>query len=372
MGIVDKVAKDMKGIKVKTAWNQSCTWGIFTLLPVLLFALVSLWQMKVSHDNQIKQIKWELDRTVRELEKSVDLHKAAAKELAEERDMTKKINNERNSLKNKTNRLKDKIKIVETKALNLTSKLLLKEVEAGIEKTENIRLMDTINSMKKTVQTKNDLLEQKNENSKLIDDKSKMGELQNESVPISLLKETLEPDLKKIKETSEGVKVKSVDGKNDIVNKILAINKNVLNEQTKSDLLQLDSDNNKLKENISKIKNLENKSVPILIFKQALEETKDSGFSGIKSASEKTENNAGDEKEEIVDKILEIKQKQQELDDAKQELFSDINNTEPSEDSIVAQQEDSGIDTDIKEHNQDKISFPANETILKMTKSGNI
>merc|ERR1712142_892730 len=91
--IVDKVAKDMKGIKVKTAWNQSCTWGIFTLLPVLLFALVSLWQMKVSHDNQIKQIKWELDRTVRELEKSVDLHKAAAKELAEERDMTKKINN---------------------------------------------------------------------------------------------------------------------------------------------------------------------------------------------------------------------------------------------------------------------------------------
>jgi len=46
-------------MKVKTAWNQSCTYGIFTLLPILLFALVSLWQMKMSHDNEMKQIQWE-------------------------------------------------------------------------------------------------------------------------------------------------------------------------------------------------------------------------------------------------------------------------------------------------------------------------
>jgi len=290
-----------------TAWNQSCTYGIFTLLPILLFVLVSLWQMKMSHDTEMKQIQWELDKATKELEKSVELSKAAEEELHQEKDTMKQISEERSRLQNKTNILKDEIKIVEDKVLNLTSKLLLKEVEAGIEKEENKRLLDTIENMKKNAlneQTKSDLLKLNDINSNLKEDGLKIEEKKTD--PLTILKQALditpEKDLEVINSTTEKsakVAEKKADARQDqIVDKMLEMKKKALNEREKAEMH-------------SKIKEVENKSIPIRLLEKALEMTTETGLDIIKSTTEKIEKmsvkNEDEQKDAIVDKILEIK-----------------------------------------------------------------
>ena len=160
-------------MKIGAVWNQSCTYGIF---PILLFTLVTLWKMKAGHDNEMTQIRWQLDKAKEELNKATYLHSDAEEELRQKKDMMTKMMDERSKLVNKTDILQDEIKLVEVKVLNLTSKLLLKEVEAGIEKEENRRLLETIEDLKNKAaneQTKNDLLKIKNDNTEPMKDKSK-------------------------------------------------------------------------------------------------------------------------------------------------------------------------------------------------------
>jgi len=350
-------------MKVKTAWNQSCTYGIFTLLPILLFALVSLWQMKMSHDNEMKQIQWELDKAMKELDKSADLHHAAEKELDQERDMMKKVNDERGNLENKQSILKEEIKSVEDKVLNLTSKLLLKEVEAGIEKEENKRLMDTIEGMKKNAMNehpKNDLLKLNNDNIKP-EGASKIDNLENTSGQFIILKQALEispeseSNIEMINSSrensskSEQSEKKVNEQKDAIVTKLLEMKKNALNERTKNDMIKLNDGNNILEEHTSNINELGDHSGQIIILK----ETPKSGLETEKSYDQ-SEKEADDQNNEIVGKILEIKQKQQELDTAKQELISTINNTETSEVAKEVDKEKISIDVEIRENLSDK------------------
>jgi len=309
-------------------------------------------------------MQWELDKAMKELDKSADLHHAAEKELDQERDMMKKVNDERGTLENKQSILKEEIKSVEDKVLNLTSKLLLKEVEAGIEKEENKRLMDTIEGMKNIAlneRTKNDVLQLHNDNIKPIEGASKIGDLDNTAEQFIILKQALElkpetepnPEIIKssTEKTSESKQAeKKVDDQKDaIVTKLLEMKKNALNERTRNDMIKLNDGNNILKEHSSKIKEMGDHSGQIIILK----ETSNSDLPNEKS-SDQSEKKADDQNNEIVDKILQIKQKQQELDDAKQELFSNINNTETSESAKEVEKEKISIDVEIRENLPDK------------------
>lgn len=224
----------------------------------------------------------ELDKAMKEHRKYTDIYDANDEDLGQDKVGLKQAGDERSSLRNKTNLLKDEIQNVEAKVLNLTSKLLLKEVEAGIEKEENKRLLKTIQDMKKNAlneRIKNDFLR--------LNNRSKKEELENKPLPFILLQ-----DLEKTSESNQ--------------------NEMRATTEKSPDLIQ----------------ELENKSGTAVILKKTLEKTFESSEGVIISPLEKSSEVGDEGEDDIVGKIWKIKQKQKELDDAKLALFSDISNTE--------------------------------------------
>ena len=63
--------------------------SVFTLLPILLFTLVTLWKMKAGHDSEMTQIRWQLDKAKEELNKATYLHSDAEEELIQKKNMMK-------------------------------------------------------------------------------------------------------------------------------------------------------------------------------------------------------------------------------------------------------------------------------------------
>merc|ERR1711974_318763 len=230
-------------MKFSPVWSQSMTYTLFTLFPILLFALVTLWKLKLNYDTDIFQLQDRLAKATLGLNKSSSLSLILDRKVKEEEKENRQLKEENLLMTNKTDALKERMKTVEARALNLTSKLLIKEMDLGLLKKEKIRLEQQVKQ--KTAPT---------------------------------LKEKKEPTL--LRPVNNSVEEKSssekTDVKEQIVDKLLDIKKKQH---------QLETDKEKIIEKAEKVE----------------KET---------------------DKEEIVDKLVDIKKKQQELEEAKKDFFS--------------------------------------------------
>merc|ERR1711974_550723 len=101
-------------MKFSPVWSQSMTYTLFTLFPILLFALVTLWKLKLNYDTDIFQLQDRLAKA------TLGLNKSSSLSLILDR------------------KVKERMKTVEARALNPTSKLLIKEMDLGLLKKEKI------------------------------------------------------------------------------------------------------------------------------------------------------------------------------------------------------------------------------------------
>jgi len=131
-------------------WHQSCTTALFTLFPVVMFGLVGFLKMKNDYKIAIETLQRNNTEMSRTLQKVLEDNKAFAEKAKENSKEATRLTKQNRILVDKAHRLKSSIKSVADKALNMSSTLLLKEVEAGIAKKENIELME-----KNTVLEKN-------------------------------------------------------------------------------------------------------------------------------------------------------------------------------------------------------------------------
>merc|ERR1719431_466925 len=141
-------------MKLGPVWSQSCTYTLFTLFPVLVFSLVLLWKLRVSYDSDLAGLASNFNKVSGDLNKCVSLNMVLEGELKNKQGTVQKMSDERRRLENKKRGMAAAIKTVESRALNLTSKLLVKEVEAGILKEENRKLRETIDEMKEEMKVK--------------------------------------------------------------------------------------------------------------------------------------------------------------------------------------------------------------------------
>ena len=176
--------------------------------------------------------------------------------------------------------LQGRMKTVEARALNLTSKLLLKEMDIGLLKKEKIRLESQV-QMQKEEEEK----QEKVSTMKLLDKKETKISLANLTKT-----EREEPTLMSTNNSvGERSSSEQSDVKEQIVDKLLDIKK-------KQHELETDKE-------------------------QVIEK------------AEKVEKDT--DKEEIVDKLVDIKKKQQELEEAKKDFFSDtVGETASSEGKV--------------------------------------
>merc|ERR1712108_48069 len=241
-------------MKFSPVWSQSMTYTLFTLFPILLFALVTLWKLKLNYDTDIFQLQDRLTKATLGLNKSSSLSLILDRKVKEEEKENRQLKEENLLMTNKTDALKERMKTVEARALNLTSKLLIKEMDLGLLKKEKIRLEQQV-------------------------------------------KQKTAPTLKEKKEKT--------------------INLGTLTKTDRKEPTLLRPVNNSVEE---------------------------------KSSSEKT-----DVKEQIVDKLLDIKKKQQELEEAKKDFFSDT----VADDSEQVESQNK-VNTDKSEN---AIAEPANAVI---------
>merc|ERR1712212_61218 len=127
-------------MKFSPVWSQSMTYTLFTLFPILLFALVTLWKLKLNYDTDISQLQNRLAKATVGLNKSSSLSLILDRKMKEEEKENMQLKEENLLMTNKTETLKERMKKVEARALNLTSKLLIKEMDLGLLKKEKIRL----------------------------------------------------------------------------------------------------------------------------------------------------------------------------------------------------------------------------------------
>ena len=179
--------------------------------------------------------------------------------------------------------LQERMKTVEARALNLTSKLLLKEMDIGLLKKEKIRLESQV-QMQKEKEEK----QEKVSTMKLLDKKETKISLANLTKT-----ERKEPTLMSTNNSvGERSSSEQSDVKEQIVDKLLDIKK-------KQHELETDKE-------------------------QVIEK------------AEKVERDT--DKEEIVDKLVDIKKKQQELEEAKKDFFSDtVGETASSEGKVISE-----------------------------------
>merc|ERR1712108_45187 len=241
-------------MKFSPVWSQSMTYTLFTLFPILLFALVTLWKLKLNYDTDIFQLQDRLTKATLGLNKSSSLSLILDRKVKEEEKENRQLKEENLLMTNKTDALKERMKTVEARALNLTSKLLIKEMDLGLLKKEKIRLEQQV-------------------------------------------KQKTAPTLKEKKEKT--------------------INLGTLTKTDRKEPTLLRPVNNSVEE---------------------------------KSSSEKET-----DKEEIVDKLVDIKKKQQELEEAKKDFFSDT----VADDSEQVESQNK-VNTDKSEN---AIAEPANAVI---------
>merc|ERR1712108_83647 len=241
-------------MKFSPVWSQSMTYTLFTLFPILLFALVTLWKLELNYDTDIFQLQDRLAKATLGLNKSSSLSLILDRKVKEEEKENRQLKEENLLMTNKTDALKERMKTVEARALNLTSKLLIKEMDLGLLKKEKIRLEQQV-------------------------------------------KQKTAPTLKEKKEKT--------------------INLGTLTKTDRKEPTLLRPVNNSVEE---------------------------------KSSSEKT-----DVKEQKVDKLLDIKKKQQELEEAKKDFFSDT----VADDSEQVESQNK-VNTDKSEN---AIAEPANAVI---------
>jgi len=246
-------------------WSQTCTYGLFTLFPILVFSLVLLWKSNISYTQDTSSLADNLNLVTLDLnncrlgeqkkQEKVETTKAALLKLFEEK----------KRLENRTYVLTKAIKNVEAKALNLTSKLLVREVETGMLKEENRKLKDVVKTLKW----------------KLNAEKQKQEKLEKEKVPSKIAGNT--------------------SAENSKVDIILHTNVNLIKEES--------TEQNSVKS--------ENTSVEVK-----------TGQSSSKAMSLATDEKVDDE---MVDKLLEIKLKEKELNAEKKELISNMTKTMENE-----------------------------------------
>merc|ERR1712212_708829 len=250
-------------MKFSPVWSQSMTYTLFTLFPILLFALVTLWKLKLNYDTDISQLQNRLAKATIGLNKSSSLSLILDRKVKEEEKENMQLKEENLLMTNKTETLKERMKKVEARALNLTSKLLIKEMDLGLLKKEKIRLEQQVKE-------------------KVAPNLKQRGSKKERMINLGTLTETdtkEEPTLRQPVNSSVEEKSSSekTDVKEQIVDKLLDIKKKQH---------ELESDKEQIIEKAEKV----DKEV---------------------------------DKEEIVDKLVDIKKKQQELDEAKKDFFSD-------------------------------------------------
>jgi hypothetical protein len=93
-------------LQFSPVWSQSLTYTLFTLLPILLFALVTLWKLKLNYDTDILQLQRSLARVAGGLNKSVGLNLVYQRRLREGEILALRLGTENTMLLNKTEILK--------------------------------------------------------------------------------------------------------------------------------------------------------------------------------------------------------------------------------------------------------------------------
>jgi len=250
------------------------TYTLFTLFPILLFALVTLWKLKLNYDTDIYQLQTRLTKATTELNKSSSLSLALDRKVKEEEKENKQLKEDNSLMNNKTETLKERMKVVEARALNLTSKLLIKEMDLGLLKKEKIRLEQQVKE--KAAPT----LKGKVGGGK----KEKLINLATLAV-VEKKEPTLNLPLNNSVEEAASSSAEKTDVKEKLVDKLMDIKK----KQT-----ELETDKEQIIQKAEKV-------------------DKDT------------------DKEEIVDKLVDIKKKQQELEEAKKDFFSDTDDSDDSE-----------------------------------------
>merc|ERR1712108_29608 len=262
-------------MKFSPVWSQSMTYTLFTLFPILLFALVTLWKLKLNYDTDIFQLQDRLAKATLGLNKSSSLSLILDRKVKEEEKENRQLKEENLLMTNKTDALKERMGTVEARALNLTSKLLIKEMDLGLLKKEKIRLEQQVKQ--KTAPT--------------------LKEKKEKTINLGTLTKTDRKEPTLLRPVNNSVEEKSssekTDVKEQIVDKLLDIKK-----------------------------------------KQHQLET---------------------DKEEIVEKLVDIKKKQQELEEAKKDFFSDT----VADDSEQVESQNK-VNTDKSEN---AIAEPANAVI---------
>ena len=311
--------------------------------------------MKANHDTQMVQVEFQLEKARNQLNESVRLHDDAENKLEEEKQIMANMTKERARLENRTNNLNEKIKLVEEKVLNLTSKLLSKEVEAGIEKEENKRLLETIENLKKKAaddQTVKDLIniekasenhtksnESESKDSEKVE-KSKVDIAVNESQAAS---EDIVEKIVKLKSKEKELK----DAKENLISSIDEEKSSGKDGEEKREKEEKDirDDSNKKDEPFNKNEDLlnmvqfksekSNVGKDDNIMKQISEDTFNTTNKDVNRQIEDNKQEPIDSNvktEDIIEKAVKLKHKEEELKNAKAELLSTLDSTDTEKD----------------------------------------
>jgi len=296
------------GMKCGLAWNQNLTYLTFTLLPVLMFTLVVMWNMKESYDCQILNIKWNLTRVFDDLKKSNEEQKINEFEINVMEDTIADFKTERRSLKQIAEKLKAGFKSIQNHAVDLTDQLSFQKIKLEKEQKRNAKLKRKINIL----QTKDSF-------------------------------DIKDPTVLPVDE-------KIVKAKDEIVGKVLAIKTKEKELNEAKEALFSDPE-------VKDITDGYNSNTEVSSTAEVTESTENPILYN-KKISNKTLSNSNEEslqvKDNIVDKFFQIKNKEKELMEAKKELFSDT--SIQNSDKDIPKKSSNNTNIEIKEKNKMKLA----------------
>jgi len=290
------------------AWTQQMTYVTFTFIPVVIFAIVYLSKMKEGFEASISNITSANSNLAKTLEKSK--HKVSVLEIETAKDklFLQEVKSEINKKEAANRDLKLEIKNVEDKALNFSSKLVMVEIQLGIEKDKNEKLLQNIKEIRDA--KKNSTLPNHNHSSEDLVEKVK--EIKSREKELIKAKEELfESENVDKSPTDENIEIK------------LKIEKpeNNLPEPKEIDLKSTNTTIAK------KEKNGTNIEIKFKIEKESEEEQNPE--LKVESSINNQEHLPNSTDEGIVEKIHEIKQKQKEIKVARELIINELDEKTP-------------------------------------------
>jgi len=305
------------------------TYVTFTLIPALTFCFVYLGNMKDRYETGINNITSQLHQANQKLEKLESSHALKTDKLARLSLKLTKTETVSTKLTEMTILLKKQLRVVESKALNFSSKLILVQVQLELEKDKNKKLLNEIITLK----TEKDLLA----DSIQLTPASKSSEPIPTSSTVSPVTNSSELEFK------DGLVEKFLEIKNkekeldEAKNALFNFEDNDISGDSVSDNqteLEVGSDNSVDEDIKSQIGDtLEGKNNIRKILEQ-IDKTKNNGTDieievKLKVPENKNETLVDDNENktlgnELIHKLNEIKQKEQEIASAKTSIFSDL------------------------------------------------